>query len=183
MSSDQQDPSLNPSPKGPEQKLGRGMLIIGWVLALGVATLLVQQWQQKRHNPNAMPEASQANGVNEVVLKRNPQHHYLANGYINGKPVTFLLDTGATDVAIPGQLARKLGLERGVAGYARTANGTTRVYATVLDELTLGSITLYDVRASITEGFKGEEILLGMSALKNVEFTHRNGTLVIRQYY
>lgn len=169
--------------KPAEQRIGRGMLTIGWVLAFVVATLLIQRWQDKRHNPNAMPEASSANGVNQVVLQRNPQHHYLTDGTINGIPVTFLLDTGATAVAIPYALASKLGLKRGAEGLANTANGTTTIYRTNIDTLKLGSITLYDVDASITKGFKGDEILLGMSALKNVEFTHRNGTLILKQYY
>ena len=169
--------------QAPEQRIGRGMLMIGWVLAIVVATLLIQRWQDKRHNPNAMPESSSANGVNQVVLQRNPQHHYLTDGTINNKPVTFLLDTGATDVAIPSALAKKLGLKRGAKGAAHTANGVTTTYRTNIDVLKLGSITLYDVDASITMGFTGDEILLGMSALKNVEFTHRNGTLVLKQYY
>lgn len=157
--------------------------MIGWVLALGVGTLLVQQWEKKRHNPNAMPDTSTANGVRQVVLQRNPQHHYIAGGFINNKQVTFLLDTGATNVAIPSKLADRLGLVRGMEGYANTANGVTKVYSTKLDTLILGDITLYDVDASITTGFTGNEILLGMSALKNVEFTHRNGTLILKQYY
>ena len=69
-----------------------------------------------------------------------------------------------------------------MAGYAQTANGRTRTYATVIDELKLGAITLYNVRASITTGMFDDGVLLGMSALKSVEFTHRDGTLTLTQY-
>lgn len=167
----------------PEQRLGRGMLYIGWIIALGLVTMGIHQWLEKRNNPNAMPESSRAKGVNEVVLERNHQHHYVANGQINGQTVAFLLDTGATHVSVPRHLANKLGLKPGAPALANTANGVVETRNTVISNLTLGSIELQDVRASINPGMRQDEILLGMSALKNVEFTHRNGTLTIRQYY
>ena len=63
-----------------------------------------------------------------------------------------------------------------------TANGLVETRATRIDELRLGTITLRDVRASINPGMRDDEILLGMSALKNIEFTHRNGVLTLKQY-
>ncbi|OZB13525.1 MAG: hypothetical protein B7X58_09350 [Marinobacter sp. 34-60-7] len=106
----------------------------------------------------------------------------VASGRINGEAVVFLLDTGATDVAIPAELAEKLGLARGAPILLQTANGQTTGYRTVLDSLSLGDIVLRDVRAIVAPGFDGEQILLGMSALKQLEFTQRAGTLVLRQH-
>jgi aspartyl protease family protein len=63
-----------------------------------------------------------------------------------------------------------------------TANGRATGYRTRLDELTLGEIRLHNVRALITSGMDGDEVLLGMSALKQLEFTQRAGTLVLRHY-
>jgi aspartyl protease family protein len=74
-------------------------------------------------------------------------------------------------------------LTRGVPGQAITANGTVDVYSTMIDRLQIGSITLFQVRASINMGMEQDQILLGMSALKNIEFTHRDGTLTLKQYY
>lgn len=167
----------------PEHRLGKGMLYAGWLIALVLLTLYFSYWQKQRENPNRMPNASSSAGVNEVVLERNYQHHYVASGTINGKPVTFLVDTGATQVSIPRHLADDLGLTSGVQGYAMTANGRVQTRATTIDELQLGSIRLKNVQASINMGMTQDEILLGMSALKNVEFTHRNGTLTIKQFY
>ena len=96
-------------------------------------------------------------------------------------PVTFLLDTGATDVAIPAAIARKAGLNQGYISQAATANGIIQVYSTILDELQLGNIRLHDIKASITPSMEGETILLGMSALKQIEFMQRGSNLTLRQ--
>ena len=71
--------------------------------------------------------------------------HYLANGRINGRLVTFLLDTGATQVAIPGRMANLLGVEPGPAVQVRTASGIATAYRTEIAELQLGDIRLYNV--------------------------------------
>ena len=167
----------------PNRALGKGMFYAGWIIALLLLTLYFTYWQNARENPNAMPNATSAAGVNEVQLQRNYQHHYVANGTINGQPVTFLVDTGATQVSVPKHLAEKLKLKAGAPAYAITANGRVETRLTLIDHLQLGSIQLKQVRASINPGMRQDEILLGMSALKNVEFTHRNGTLTIKQYY
>ena len=141
-----------------------------------------EQYLGKKANPNQKPYSSQQNGATEVVLRRNTQHHYVVNGLINGQPVTFLVDTGATHVALGPELAQRLGLERGYEGIANTANGPTTTYATTINSLKIGDIQFTKVRASITMGMQGDEVLLGMSALKDVELIHKNGELTMRQY-
>jgi aspartyl protease family protein len=95
--------------------------------------------------------------------------------------VTFLLDTGATDVAIPEDLADRLRLERRGGGISQTANGPVAVWQTMLDTVTLGAISLSDVRASILPSMRGtEKVLLGMSFLKQLEFTQRDGQLILQ---
>lgn len=158
------------------------MLILAWLVALGLLTLFFRNWEEQRHNPNQDPTSYSSNGVREVILEGNRRHHYVANGKINGQPVTFLLDTGATDVVIPAKLASKLKLQQGPSGYAQTANGVIEVFSTRLNSLELGNIHLTNVRASINPAMQDQAILLGMSALKQVEFTQRNGQLILRQY-
>jgi aspartyl protease family protein len=169
-------------PPHPETRLGKGMILIGWLLALALLTYYFNGWLKARENPNRRPNASRADGVNQVVLERNYQHHYLTGGTINGISVTFLVDTGATTVSVPAHLAPRLGLKPGVPQKSTTANGVVETRATVIDELKLGTITLYDVRASINPGMQQDEILLGMSALKNIEFIHKDGVLTLKQY-
>ena len=165
------------------QRTGRYMLIVAWVGGLALLTLLFQDVLETRINPNANPVVQQGgDGRKQVVLDRNVQGHYVATGQINGAPVTFLLDTGATDVAIPEDLAERLRLERLSGGISQTANGPVAVWQTLLDSVTLGSLKLTDVRASILPSMRGtDKVLLGMSFLKQVEFSQRGDQLVLQQ--
>lgn len=165
------------------QRTGRYMLIVAWVGGMALLTLLFQDVLETRINPNTNPVIQQAvDGRQQVVLDRNAQGHYVATGRINGLPVTFLLDTGATDVAIPEDLAERLRLERLSGGVSQTANGPVAVWQTMLDSVTLGSLSLTDVRASILPSMRGSnKVLLGMSFLKQVEFSQRGGQLVLQQ--
>ena len=158
------------------------MLVLAWGAGLLLATRFFADWEQSRFNPNREPVSLVQGDQIEVRLEGNVQGHFVADGLINGEPVTFLLDTGATDVAIPAEQAERLELARGAPVMLQTANGQTTGYRTVLDSLALGDIVLRDVRAIVAPGFGGEQILLGMSALKQLEFTQRAGTLVLRQH-
>jgi len=169
--------------QAPGKKLGQGMLIATFALGLGALTLVFDGWLAGEANPNRNPASFQLEGgIREVQLERNRQGHYVANGAINDIPVTFLLDTGATDVAISAEIAERARLETGAAQQAFTANGAVRTYATVVDNLEIGNIRLRDVRASITPSMTGDIILLGMSALQHVEFSQRGSVLTLRQY-
>lgn len=173
---------MNDSPSNGHRPLGRGMLAIFWLLALALLTVFFGSWEDKQYNPNQTVNSQQGDGLREVVLQRNRYNHYVANGQINGKEVTFMLDTGATAVVVPKNLANKLGLIPGKRYFASTANGRVEVRGTRIDTLQLGAITLHDLRASINPGMDGNEILLGMSALKQVEFSQRGKELTLRQY-
>lgn len=162
----------------PEKKIGKGMLYVAWIIVLIGLTAILGDWEQRQHNPNQHIDSSQKG---EISLRQNRKGHYIASGKINSKKVVFIVDTGATDVSVPAKLADKLGLPPGQRGKAITANGIVEVRATRIDKLELGSITLYDVRASINPGMLGEEILLGMSALRDLELTQRDATLTIKQ--
>lgn len=163
------------------KSMGRGMLIIFWVLVVLALTWIFGRWEENEINPNRAPGGVETSQYREVILQSNRQHHYVASGSINHQPVTFLLDTGATDVVIPEPLARKLGLEAGAPQRASTANGFINVYKTRLESLQLGNIVLYDISASINPGMRGDGVLLGMSALRNIEFSQRQGELILRQ--
>ncbi len=159
------------------------MTITMWLVVLALLTLFMQNWQEKQYNPNQQVGLMTGDaGQRELVLQRNRYGHYVASGLINQHPVVFLLDTGASDISVPETLARKIGLQRGRAMRYQTANGTITVYATRLAEVDLGGIVLRQVRASINPNMQGNEVLLGMSFLKHLEFTQRGDRLTLRQY-
>ena len=159
------------------------MLIAAWLLLLGILTIHFSGWLDARDDPNrSVTGTVSERGVREVRLFQDRAGHYVARGRINGSPVRFVLDTGATAVALPSRVAERLGLRAGRPQLARTANGTITTYHTRLDEVSLGTIRLHDVRADINPHMEGEEVLLGMSFLKDLELVQRDGTLTLRQH-
>ncbi|MFO7705849.1 MAG: TIGR02281 family clan AA aspartic protease [Halopseudomonas sp.] len=165
----------------PTRRIGKVMMILAWVVGL----LLAVQWfsgvEERKRNPNQRPESMQSADAVEVRLLSNRQGHYLLNGQINGQDVTFLLDTGATFVAIPASVAQRLQLPQGRRFQVNTANGTADSFATTIERLQLGDIELRDVAAGIVPGMGGADILLGMSALQQLEFSQQGGELILRQ--
>ena len=165
------------------KRLGFGMIAAAWVILLGLLTLLFGDVLENQQNPNREVEGRVLeSGVREVRLQRNRSGHYVATGLINGRRVRFLLDTGATTVSVPARLAERLELERGRPQLASTANGVVTTYTTRLENVRLGELSVDNVRANINPGMRGEDVLLGMSFLKHLEFTQRGDILTIRQY-
>jgi len=92
------------------------MMALFWVTALALVTLYFSGLLDQRRNPNQQLQTARSeNGPVEVVLERNAYGHYVATGAINGQPVEFLVDTGATYIGISAAVARRLKLKRGVA--------------------------------------------------------------------
>ena len=129
--------------RAPGQRLGRWMMVLAWAAGLLLATHFFGQWQDAREMPNPAPVSLHANGYIEVRLLGDPLGHFRARGSINGTPVVFLLDTGATDVAVPESLVEALNLPRGAAMELHTANGRATGYRTHLARLQLGDIVLH----------------------------------------
>ncbi|MGM0430430.1 MAG: retropepsin-like aspartic protease family protein [Pseudomonadota bacterium] len=155
-------------------------MFIAWGLAIAMLVWFFEDKLQQQFNPNSQVQSHVDNGQVTVMLEQNRMGHYVAQGKVNGQSVTFLLDTGATLVAVPEGLAQKLGLRKGRQGMSQTANGRVITYRTEIDRLQLGDIQLNNVAASITPGMDGDVILLGMSALKEFELTQKGDTLTLR---
>ena len=162
--------------------IGRGMAWLAAVALIGVLWLFFENVQNNRANPNRHLSVTPG-GAEELVLKRNTAGHYLVPGIINGQPVTFMLDTGATQVALPARLGKQLGLRAiGPAVQVATANGNAAARMTFIDELAFGPFVLRQVHATLNPGMDDgdDTILLGMNVLKKLEFTQRGDTLILR---
>jgi len=171
------------SPRQEQKKIGAVMFALMWVGIFIILWIFFSDILDKQKNPNQSANTQTLSGnIKELVLKRNRMGHYVANGSINAQPVTFMLDTGATDVSIPESIAQKLQLKAGASAIYQTANGRVLVKMTTLDSISLGEIKLHNIRATINPGYKSNEILLGMSFLKHLEFSQRGNILTLRQY-
>ena len=162
------------------KKLGMMFTLAGWILgflllAIGFSKILGHQ-----ANPNQSVASSDSSQFKQITLTRNQQGHYVFDGEINQKPVTFLVDTGATITSIPAHFQDQLNLNAGAAFLVSTANGSATAYQTRLNELKMGNIVMNDVKASLNPGLS--DILLGMNVLKNMELIQRGNELIIRQY-
>lgn len=119
----------------------------------------------------------------QIMLTRDRNGHYMANGTINGQSTHFIIDTGATLVAVPDELADRIGLIYGKEKRMETANGATVGYSTVLNRVQLGDLMLDGVPAVIMPDMNlGDYALLGMSFLGSFELIQRNDILTIRPH-
>lgn len=169
-------------PEDQSKQIGKGMIIIAWVLIFGMLVWFFGVLEKNKRNPNQNVSTHMlSSGEKEVVLKSGSYGHYVATGKINNEEVTFLVDTGASYVSVPEGTAKKVGLKKGVEMLVSTANGTVSVYTTTLDEVSIGEIKLYDIKADINPHMEGDEILLGMSFLRDLSITHQGDQLTIRQ--
>ena len=157
------------------RRSGTLLLVAAWLGVFGAVWWWFDGWERDQSNPNRTLAAT----AGEVVLERNRAGHYVADGEINGERVTFLVDTGATSVALPMSMAKRLGLELGAAVTVQTANGPKVAYQTRLRRVRLGGIELADVPAIASEGMEGAGVLLGMSFLRHLDFAQRDGRLVL----
>ena len=156
------------------------MIILGWIAALGLLAFLFDGWYERQYNPNPDPDTTFVNGRPEVRLQATRLGHYLTTGQINGVEAVFLLDTGATSVAIPGEIAARFGLRRGAAVRMQTANGTSVGFETTLESVRIGTIVRHNVRAIVAPGFAGEQILLGMTFLRHLDIEQSRKQLLLR---
>jgi aspartyl protease family protein len=119
-----------------------------------------------------------------VVLPADGAGHFFSMGQINGISVHFLVDTGATLIALPGGEAARIGIDyrKGKRGLSNTANGTVAVYEIKLDTVKLGEIELNNVDALvIEEGLS--VVLLGMSFLNRVEMQRSGDSMTLTKRF
>lgn len=130
----------------------------------------------QHHRSAAAPSSNRQS----VTLAADPRGHFLTYGSINGNPVRFLVDTGATTVALPAAEAQRLGIDyrKGERGLTNTAGGVVPIYRVRFDSIKLGAIELAGVDGVVIE--QGLDIaLLGMTFLNRVEMQRDGQTMVL----
>lgn len=117
--------------------------------------------------PVAAVDAQAAPGWNRITVPAGPNGHFLLEARVNGVPVTFLVDSGASAVVLSPEDARRVGLEPGRLAFSRrfqTANGVVRAAPVTLRELRIGQLALPRLEAVVNETPIGVS-LLGTSFL------------------
>ncbi len=117
----------------------------------------------------------------EVNLSPASNGNYKANGKINGKNVSFIVDTGASYISMNKNLAKALKIKPGNEEVqVHTASGTESSYMVMLDTVSVGDIKMHNIPAVISKHDYPLEPLLGMSFLKRVDMNQGNGQMVLK---
>ena len=115
----------------------------------------------------------------KISVKANVHGHYVLQGLINGKPVRFLIDTGATDIAMSESEAIKLSLLKGKKGFTETASGRAIIYDSKINSAQIGHIKISNLVVSIIPKMKPGEVLLGMNFLKHLHLNQYKGVMTL----
>ncbi|MCH6581937.1 MAG: TIGR02281 family clan AA aspartic protease [Proteobacteria bacterium] len=124
-------------------------------------------------------------GAQKVVLFAQRGAFY-ADGSINGSSVKFLVDTGATTIAMNSYTADRIGLDykrHGRRAMASTAGGIVPMYAVTLKKVKVGGIVMHNIEAGVIEGSHPKEVLLGMSFLSRVNMTRNGNKMELTKRY
>jgi aspartyl protease family protein len=124
-------------------------------------------------------------GRQNVTLSADERGHFITMGSINGGSVRFMVDTGATLVALPASEARRLGINylRGQRGQVQTANGVAVAYRVKLDTVRIGDIEVNNVDAVVSENDAMGVTLLGMSFLNRMEMQRDGQSMTLTKRY
>jgi aspartyl protease family protein len=130
--------------------------------------------------------AVSAPAAQEHNIYRDTRGMYRTVGSINGLTVDFLVDTGASAIAMNAAQARRLGIDYLVEGnstFVTTASDVIRAYKVSLDVVRVGAIERRNVDALVMEGAQPREVLLGMSFMGDLEMSNEGNRLILRRRY
>ena len=151
------------------------------------ATFVVEGKKQTlKMGQGASVAGAGASATNDPVsLYADQAGHFLGNLTINGASLKYLVDTGATTVALNSGDAKfaKIDYEKGEKGLSSTAGGVVQVYRIKLNTLKIGTIVLNNVDAAVIEGGSPPFVLLGMSALNRLDMKRDNSILTLTKKY
>lgn len=119
-----------------------------------------------------------------IVLTAASDGHFMTLGSINGRSANFLVDTGATSVAMSAAQAERAGIDyrKGQPGLASTANGTVQSWRVRLNSVRIGDVEVFDVDASVLP-MPMPYVLLGNSFLTRFQMKRENNQLVLERRY
>jgi aspartyl protease family protein len=132
----------------------------------------------------AQPKAQAAGSSRTVKLDSDGRGHFRVDARVDGRPISFLVDTGASAVVLRESSAAQLGIfprSSQYTGRSQTANGVAKYAPVRLNRVEVNGITVHDVAAAVMADDALAVNLLGMTFLSRVKFTHDRGRLVLEQ--
>lgn len=151
------------------------------------ATLLVEGKRMVLKMGQAMSAANNSGGVvnTPVNLYADSLGHFYGNLQINGATLKYVVDTGASTVAMNSGDAKyaKIDYEKGERIPVSTANGVVTAYLVRVNTLKIGTIVLNNVDVSVNEGGSPQHVLLGMTALNRLEMKRSNDVMTLSKKY
>jgi aspartyl protease family protein len=162
------------------EKTRSGVRLVGADSSQAEVAFGEQTWQLSVHQ--RVGARYEPPGERVVTIPRDSMGHFRTTGSINGVPTVFLIDTGATTVAMNATAARRLGIDpsEGVRQRVETASGMAWTTRVTLDAVVVGDILLTNVPAMILGGDYPRDVLLGMSFLQGVEISEQSGLMVLK---
>jgi aspartyl protease family protein len=164
------------------EKTAEGVKLIS--TAASSAVLEVDGKRETLEMGQHFESASETGARQSVTLSRDGNGHFMTDARVNGSHVRFLVDTGATLVALPIAEALRLGIEysKGTPGYSVLADGRrVASWRVMLDSVTVGEVTIYNVEGSVNQG--SGMPLLGMSFLGRTEMRNEGQNLILTKRY
>lgn len=145
------------------------------------AVVSYQGEQQTIYLSNRIAASFKTPEKTQVQIGMSENRQYIAYGSINGRPVRFLVDTGANVVAINSTMARSLGisLADGVPTRASTASAELAATLVIIKKMQVGDIKQVNIQAIILGSEHPKDILLGMSFLQHVDISENAGLMVL----
>ncbi|SNV47636.1 Aspartyl protease [Legionella lansingensis] len=150
------------------------MFLVVWLIFFGLLFLFFYSYQGAEQS-----EYQIASGG--ITISPDKQGHYYLDGYINHQPVRFLIDTGATLIAVPQNLATSMNLRGRYPITIKTANGEVTGFLTRLEEISFADFKLHNVKAVIVPADDEELVLLGMNVLSQFHLSQEGKRLILKR--
>jgi aspartyl protease family protein len=171
----------------------RNIMIFAAVMAC-LGTVMAQMADKMTATPalastpsrqEASPETPVSNAFRSISIPRDARGHFQTEGRIEGQRIGFMVDTGASVIALNEKSAARFGLRPSRGDYnatVSTANGTVKAARTRLAMVDIGGLVVRDVDAMILPDEALSENLLGLSFLSKLKrFEYANGRMVLEQ--
>jgi aspartyl protease family protein len=180
MGANERETQQYPPKRGPNQNgLSSGLkwgplgIVVFWMVVMGGLYLAMTHYLK--------PKPVTVSATGNLIIPRDRDGHFYAVGAINGQPITFLVDTGASLVTVSEALAQSAGLGRGVPTVFQTANGTLNGRIVNDVTVTLGPLTVSGLRVGVgLVGGVQDKALLGQGFLARFDITLSKDQMMLK---